>query len=72
MPTRKMWDYAVDVKERFVLRKKNIYLLSREKREEMHEFIEKQEYIKDLKSYQIALVFFHRKEEWKKDNSSGL
>jgi len=37
----------------------------------MHESIEKQEYIKLLKSHQMALVFF-RKEEWKKDNSSGL
>ena len=65
IPTRKMWDYTVDVQERLVLRKKNIYLLSREKREEMHEFIEKQEYIKLLKSHQMALVFFIEKKNGK-------
>ena len=32
IPTRKMWDHVVDVKERFVLRKGKMYLLSREKR----------------------------------------
>ena len=65
MPTRKMY-YAVDVKERLVLRKKNIYLLLREKGEEMHESIEKQEYIKLLKSYQMALVFFIEKKNGKR------
>jgi len=27
-----MWDHAIDVKEGFVLRKKKVYLLSREER----------------------------------------
>ena len=29
---KKMWDHAIDVKEGFVLRKKKVYLLSREER----------------------------------------
>jgi len=36
-----MWDYAIELKEGFVLRKEKIYLLSREKRREVHEFIDK-------------------------------
>ena len=39
MPTRKVWDYTIDVKEEFVPRKGKIYLLSREEREEVREFI---------------------------------
>ena len=39
MLTRKVWDYAIEVKERFVLRKGKVYLLSREEREEVREFI---------------------------------
>jgi len=41
MPTKKLWDHIIEVKERFVLRKEKIYLLSKEKREEVHNFIEK-------------------------------
>jgi len=33
MPTRKIWDYAIDMKEGFVLRKRKVYPLSRKKRE---------------------------------------
>ena len=52
MPTKKMWDYKINVKERFVLRKEKVYLLSRERREEKYKFINKQlrkEYIRPLK-----------------------
>jgi len=35
MPTQKIWDYAINIKERFVPRKGKIYLLSREEREEV-------------------------------------
>jgi len=38
---RKMQDYAIDVKKVFVLRKRKVYLLSREEREEMYKFIDK-------------------------------
>jgi len=39
MPTRKLWDHAIDVKEGFVLRKGKVYPLSREEREEVREFM---------------------------------
>jgi len=41
MPTRKIWDHAIEMKEEFVPRKGKIYPLSREERGEVHEFIEK-------------------------------
>ena len=41
MPTRKIWDHAIDIKEGFVPRKRKVYLLLREEREEVHEFIKK-------------------------------
>ena len=61
MPMRKLWDHAIETKERFMLRKGKVYLLSREEREEVHEFIQEQlekEYIKSSKLSQIAFVFF--------------
>ena len=39
--TKKLWDYAIEIKERFVLRKRKVYLLSRKEKEEMHKFISK-------------------------------
>ena len=50
-----------------MLRKENVYLLSREKKGEMHEFIEKQGYIKLLKSHQIVPVFFIEKKNGKRE-----
>ena len=35
MSTRKIWDYAIDMKKRFVPRKGKVYLLSGEEREEI-------------------------------------
>jgi len=69
MPTRKVWDHVIDVKEGFVLRKGKVYPLSREEKEEVREFIKKQlrkEYIRLSKSPQMALVFFVRKKDGKK------
>jgi len=42
MLIRKMWDHAIDVKKRFVLRKGKVYLLLRKEREEVREFIKEQ------------------------------
>jgi len=39
MPTRKVWDYAIDLREGFVPKKRKIYPLSRVKREEVQEFV---------------------------------
>ena len=42
MPMRKVWDHVIEVKEGFALRKGKVYLLSREKRKEVREFIKEQ------------------------------
>jgi len=49
------------MKKEFVLKKRKIYPLSREEKEEVCKFIDKQlrkGYIRLLKSLQMALVFF--------------
>jgi len=69
MPTRKLWDHAIDIKEEFIPRKGKMYPLSREEREEICEFIAEQlrkEYIRLSKLSQIALVFFIGKKNGKK------
>ena len=42
MLIRKIWNHAIELKEEFVPRKEKIYLLFREEREEVREFIQKQ------------------------------
>jgi len=57
------------LKERFVLRKGKVYLLSREEREEVREFIQEQTrkgYIRLLKLLQTVLVSFVKKKNGKK------
>jgi len=69
MPTRKIWDHAIDMKEGFVPRKGKVYLLPREEREEVREFIQEQlrkGYIRPSKSPQTAPVFFVGKKDGKK------
>ena len=69
IPTRKLWDHAIEVKEKFVLRKGKVYPLSREEREEVREFIKEQlrkGYIQPSKSPQMAPVFFVGKKDGKK------
>ena len=69
MPTRKVWDHMIDVKEGFVLRKEKVYPLLREEREEVKEFVKEQlrkGYIRLLKSPQTAPVFFVGKKDGKK------
>ena len=69
MPTRKIWDHAIDIKKGFMPRKEKVYLLSREEREEVREFINKQlrkGYIRLLKLPQTAPVFFIEKKNGKK------
>jgi len=69
MPTKKLWDHAIDMKERFVPRKGKVYPLSREERGEVQEFISKQlrkGYIRPSKSSQTAPVFFVGKKNRKK------
>ena len=59
----------IDVKEGFVPRKGKVYLLLREEREEVREFVKEQlqkRYIQPLKLLQIVLVFFVGKKDGKK------
>jgi len=69
MPTRKIWDHAIDMKEGFVPRKGKVYPLSRKEREEVCKFIQEQlrkEYIRSLKLPQTVPVFFIGKKNSKK------
>jgi len=69
MPTRKAWDYAIDLREGFMLKKSKIYPLLRVEREEVQEFVKDQlrkGYIRLLKLPQILQVFFIPKKNGKK------
>jgi len=69
MPTRKIWDHAIDLKEMFKLRKGRIYPLSKMEREEVQKFVEDQlrkEYIRPFKSPQTSPVFFVGKKDGSK------
>ena len=69
MPTRKIWDHVIELKEDFTLRKGKVYPLLREEREEVREFIQEQlrkGYIQPSKSLQMVLVFFVGKKDGKK------
>jgi len=69
MPTKKILDHTMDMKEEFVPRKRKMYLLSREEKGEIHKFIKEQlrkGYIRPLKLPQMVLVFFVEKKDGKK------
>jgi len=69
MPTRKIWDHAIDLKETFRPQKGKIYPLSKNEREEVQNFVEDQlrkGYIRLLKSLQTSLVFFVGKKDGSK------
>ena len=71
MPMRKIWDYTIDLKETFKPQKRRIYPLSRDKREEVQNFINDQlrkGYIRPSKSPQTSPVFF----VGKKEDNNGL
>ena len=66
MLIRKVWDHAIDLKEIFKPQKGRIYPLSKNKREEVQNFIEDQlrkGYIRPSKSPQTSLVFFVGKKD---------
>ena len=69
IPVKKPWDHAINLKKDFVPRKRRTYLMSREEKREVREFIEEQlrkEYIWPSKSPQTSLVFFVEKKNRKK------
>ena len=64
-----MWDHATDMKKKFVSRKRKVYLLSREERGEVHEFIDEQlrkMYIRPSNLSQMAPIVFVKKKNSKK------
>ena len=69
MLIRKPWDHAINLKEDFVPRKGKTYLMSRQEKEEVREFVEEQlrkGYIRPSKSLQTSPVFFVGKKNRKK------
>ena len=69
MPTRKVWNYTIDLKKEFVRRKEKVYFLFREERKEVRGFIQEQtrkRYIQLSKSPQTVPVFFVGKKDGKK------
>ena len=69
IPTRKIWDHAIDLKETFKPRKEKIYPFSKNKREEVQKFMNnqlKKGYIRPSKSPQTLPVFFVDKKDGKK------
>ena len=69
MPTRKLWNHAIEIKEGLVPKKRKVYPFLRNKREEVCKFIAKQlrkGYIRLSKSPQMAPVFFVGKQDGKK------
>ena len=66
MPVQKTWDHTIELKEEFMPKKRKIYLLSREEREEVQKFIKDQlrkGYIQPSKSSQISPVHFVAKKD---------
>ena len=66
IPTKKVWDHAIDLKETFKLQKRRIYLLSKDKREEVQNFVEDQlrkGYIRPSKFPQTLPIFFVGKKD---------
>ena len=58
---RKPWDHIINLREDFVPRKKRTYLMLREKKKKVREFVEEQlrkGYVRPSKLPQISLVFF--------------
>jgi len=61
IPVQKTWDHAIELKEGFIPKKRKVYSLSREEREEAQVFVEDQlrkGYIQPSKSPQTSPVHF--------------
>jgi len=66
MPTRKIWNHAIDLKKMFKPKRERIYSLSKNKRKEVQNFLEDQlrkRYIRLSKSPQTLSVFFVSKKD---------
>ena len=66
MLVQKTWDHTIELKEGFTPKKRKVYLLLREEREEVQTFVEDQlrkGYIQPSKSPQTSLVHFVAKKD---------
>jgi len=66
MLTRKPWDHTINLKENFIPKKGRTYLISRQEKKKVREFVEEQlrkEYIRPSKSLQTSPVFFVGKKD---------
>ena len=70
MLTRKVWDYAIEVKEGFVPRKGKIYLLLREEREKVRAVAEK--IYLTVKVTTDSTSILCGEEGWKEEDGLGL
>jgi len=69
MPVRKSWDHTINLRKDFVSRKERMYLMLKEQKEEVTEFVKEQlrkGYIQPSKSLQTSPVFFVGKKDRKK------
>jgi len=69
MLTRKPWDHTINLKEDFVPKKGRTYLIFRQEKEEVQEFVKEQlrkGYIRPSKSFQTLPIFFIEKKDGKK------
>ena len=69
MHTKKLWDYTIEIKEGFLLRKRKVYPLLREERENIYELIQEQlrkRYIRFSKLLSNGTSIFIRKKNGKK------
>jgi len=69
IPTRKIWNHTIDLKEEFKASKAQVYPLSRNEREEVQQFIQdylRKGYIRPSKLPQTSPVFFVGKKDGKK------
>ena len=66
---RKSWDHAINLRKDFVPRKRKTYLILKEEKEQVREFVKEQfrkGYIRPSKSPQTSPVFFVEKKNGKK------
>jgi len=66
MLKRKPWDHTINLKENFIPKKRRTYLISRQEKKKVREFVEEQlrkEYIRPSKSLQTSPVFFVGKKD---------
>ena len=69
----KVWDHTIEVKERFVLRKGKVYLLSREKREKrVYKGTAEKGIHLTIKITTDSTSILCGKEGWKEENGPGL